>query len=128
MTTSLFSPRAPQIQLFLDADGTVRAEAAGKNGARRKIPGFDPAQLQACLLFDLYDQRAEEKARALEERARLERERERVYKKVVSYTSENYPSALKFVLRDDDKKKKSAKTKPSSNPRELERAIASIQL
>lgn len=127
MTTSLFSPRAPQITIFLDASGQIHAEAAGKNGARRKID-FDSDRLPAELLFDLYDQRASEKARAIEEQARLERERERVYKKVVSYTSENYPSALKFVLRDDDKKKKSTKTKPSSNSRELERAIASIQL
>lgn len=126
MTTSIFSPRAPQITIFLDASGQIHAEAAGKNGARRKIE-FNSDQLPAELLFDLYDQRASEKQRAIEEQARLERERDRVYKKVVSYTSENYPSALKFVLREEDKKKKS-KTKPSFNPRELERAIASIQL
>jgi hypothetical protein len=127
MTSSSLAPRAPQITLFLDAAGQVHAEAAGKNGSRRKI-AFDELSLPYELYSDLIEQQASERERAKEERARLDAEREATHKRIVAYTSLNYPSALKYVANESDKGAKSTSKKARLVKTDLDKAIASIQL
>jgi hypothetical protein len=126
VSSSSLAPRAPQITLFLDAAGQVHAEAAGKNGSRRKI-AFDELSLPYELYSDLIEQQASERERAKEERARLDAEREATHKRIVAYTSLNYPSALKYIANESDGAKSTSK-KARLVKTDLDKAIASIQL
>jgi hypothetical protein len=126
--------RAPQITLFLDASGTVHAEAPGLNGTRRKVDFYE-IDLPHELYADLLDQRDKERERALAEKERIERERIATHRKIVRWATDKNPTTLQYILSEKEKQAaKAAQSKPKSSKKltyphyDLAKEIASIEI